>query len=175
MIKLGHATIRLVQESLIAQKVDIIVNPANTYLWMKHGISGVLKREGGDGIEREALSKGPIPLGGVVLTGSGSLPCGRIAHVAVMTQDLKVSRETVGLAVSKVLEAAEGARATSIAMPPLGVGNAAPPPEVVAAEMFGPMIEVLPEARSVRDVRICLPDEEQMQQYKDVLMGFFAG
>jgi O-acetyl-ADP-ribose deacetylase (regulator of RNase III) len=175
MIRLGHATIELVQESLAAQRVDIVVNPANTYLWMKHGISGVLKREGGEGIEREAIGKGPIALGDVVLTGAGLLPCTRVAHAAVMAQDLKVTREAIELAVAKVLEVADAARAGTVAMPPLTAGSAALPQELVAAAMFEPMIRFLPDARHLRQIRVCVAEGDQLERYRSVLLGFFAG
>lgn len=174
MIKVGHAIVELVQESLISQRVDLIVNPANTYLWMKQGIPGLLKREGGDQIEREAMGKGPIALGDVVLTGAGSLPCSRIAHAAIMGQDLKVHTEAIRSAVAKVIALAEAARFTTIAMPPLT--SAKPQPsEMVADAMFAPLLEALVDVRSIRLVRMCLPDMEELAHYRAVLRGFFGG
>ena len=54
--------------------VDAIANAANDHLWMGAGVAGAIKRAGGDEIEREAVAKGPIPVGSAVATGGGSSP-----------------------------------------------------------------------------------------------------
>ncbi|MBN1424269.1 macro domain-containing protein [Candidatus Fermentibacteria bacterium] len=174
MIRLGNATVHLMNAPLTAQDVDLLVSPANTYLWMKHGVAGDVKHQGGDVIEREALAKGPISLGDVAITGPGSLPCRRIAHAAVMAQDLRVSQESIRTAVARLMEVAEENKTRSLAIPPMASGTGSPTAEVVAAAMFEPMIEFLPDAQHIREVRICLPDEEYLRLYKDVLGRFFA-
>jgi len=55
-IEVYHGDITLLE-------VDGVVNAANNRLWMGGGVAGALKRAGGKGIETEAVSKGPIPVG----------------------------------------------------------------------------------------------------------------
>ncbi len=175
MIRLGKVRIEVVREDLTAQHVDVVVCPANTYLWMKHGVAGMLKREGGDDIEREAMGKGPIPLGEVVFTRAGSLPCRRIAHVAIMGQDLRVSPEAIRRGVVNVLLASDETRAAAVAFPPMTGGSNAPSLEAVAAGMCEPMIDLLPDARHLRSVRVCVQDQEELERFRSVLLGFFRG
>ena len=72
---------------IAALDVDAIANAANDRLWMGSGVAGALKRAGGDEIEREAVAKGPIPLGTAVATKAGRLKAQHVLHGAVMGQD----------------------------------------------------------------------------------------
>ncbi|WP_457600109.1 macro domain-containing protein, partial [Hydrogenivirga sp.] len=53
--------------SLLEVDTDVIVNPANSYGYMGGGVAGVIRRFGGEEIEREAVEKAPIPVGKAVL------------------------------------------------------------------------------------------------------------
>ena len=71
--------------------VDAVANAANNELWMGAGVAGALKRAGGEEIEREAIAKGPIPVGEAVATGAGRLSARWVIHGAVMGQDLRTN------------------------------------------------------------------------------------
>jgi O-acetyl-ADP-ribose deacetylase (regulator of RNase III) len=76
---------------IAAVEADAIANAANDHLWMGAGVAGALKRAGGEGIEREAMALGPIPVGTAVATGAGRLHARHVVHGAVMGQDLRTS------------------------------------------------------------------------------------
>jgi len=61
--QIGNVTIRLVEGDITELDVDALVNAANNALWMGAGVAGAIKRKGGQVIEDEAMSKGPIPIG----------------------------------------------------------------------------------------------------------------
>ena len=65
--------LEVVEGDIAALEVDAVANAANDHLWMGAGVAGALKRAGGEEIEREAVAKGPIPLGSAVETGAGRL------------------------------------------------------------------------------------------------------
>jgi len=65
--------LEVVDGDITALAVDAIANAANDHLWMGAGVAGAIKRAGGDEIEREAVAKGPIPVGSAVATGAGRL------------------------------------------------------------------------------------------------------
>ena len=85
--------VEVVEGDIAALEVDAIANAANDRLWMGAGVAGALKRAGGEEIEREAVAKGPIPVGDAVATGAGRLPARHVIHAAVMGQDLRTSEE----------------------------------------------------------------------------------
>jgi O-acetyl-ADP-ribose deacetylase (regulator of RNase III) len=107
----------------IAQlEVDAVANAANDHLWMGSGVAGTLKRAGGDEIEREAVAKGPIPLGDAVATGAGRLQAKHVIHGAVMGQDLQTNADLVRRTTRSCLALADELGARSLALPAFGTG-----------------------------------------------------
>ena len=107
---------------IAALDVDAIANAANDRLWMGAGVAGALKRAGGDEIEREAVAKGPIPLGTAVATGGGRLKSKHVLHGAVMGQDLQTNADLVRRTTRSCLELADELGARSLALPAFGTG-----------------------------------------------------
>ena len=87
--------LEVVEGDIAALEVDAVANAANDHLWMGAGVAGALKRAGGEEIEREAVAKGPIPLGSAVETGAGRLAARWVLHGAVMGQDLRTDGDLV--------------------------------------------------------------------------------
>jgi len=107
---------------IAAVEADAVANAANDRLWMGAGVAGALKRAGGDEIEREAMAKGPIPVGDAVATGAGRLPATWVIHGAVMGQDLRTNDELVERTTRSVLRVADELGAESVALPAFGTG-----------------------------------------------------
>src|SRR5439155_5198861 len=107
--------LEVVEGDIAALEVDAVANAANDHLWMGAGVAGALKRAGGEEIEREAVAKGPIPLGDAVATRAGRLPATWVIHGAVMGQDLRTSAELIERTTASVLEVADELGAESLA------------------------------------------------------------
>jgi O-acetyl-ADP-ribose deacetylase (regulator of RNase III) len=103
-------------------EADAVVNAANNRLWMGGGVAGAIKRAGGDQIEAEAISKGPIPIGEAVVTRAGKLPAKYVIHAAAMGTDLQTDEEKIGKATRNALLRAEELGIKSVAFPALGTG-----------------------------------------------------
>ena len=102
---------------------DAIVNPANSYGYMGGGVAGAIKRIGGIEIEKEAVSKGPIPVGSAIATKAGSLPCKYVIHSPTMKQPaMRIGVENVKLATKAALDLAITLKIRSIAIPGMGTG-----------------------------------------------------
>ncbi len=112
----------VVEGDIAALDVDAIANAANDHLWMGAGVAGAIKRAGGEEIEREAVAKGPIPVGDAVATGAGRLKARYVIHGAVMGQDLRTSAELVTRTTVRCLEVAEELGCRSLALPAFGTG-----------------------------------------------------
>ena len=114
--------IEVVDGDIAALEVEAIANAANDHLWMGAGVAGAIKRAGWIEIEREAVAKGPIPVGEAVATSAGALKAKHVIHGAVMGQDLRTSAELVARTTRRVLEVADELGARSLALPAFGTG-----------------------------------------------------
>ncbi len=119
----GGAVIEVVEGDITAQKVDAIVNPANRRLFMGGGVAGAIKRAGGEEIEREAVSKGPIEIGEAVETSAGRLPARYVIHApTVRTPGGRATLDSARAATQAALKKAEELNLRSLAFPGMGTG-----------------------------------------------------
>lgn len=144
---LGDSTLEAVMGDITALDVEAIVNAANDHLWMGAGVAGAIKRRGGTTIEREAVAKGPIPVGSAVETGAGELDALFVIHAAVMGQDLRTDLSTVATTTRATLERAELLGVHSVALPLLGTGVGGLDPHDVARTMAGEVARLAGEGR----------------------------
>jgi len=117
-----QAELDVVAGDIAQLDVDAIANAANDHLWMGAGVAGAIKRAGGEEIEREAVGKGPIPVGDAVATGAGRLRARYVIHGAVMGQDLRTSADLVRRTTASCLELADELGCASLALPAFGTG-----------------------------------------------------
>ena len=129
--------LEVVEGDIAALAVDAVANAANNHLWMGAGVAGALKRAGGTEIEREAVAKGPIPVGEAVATGAGRLAAKWVIHGAVMGQDLRTNAELVERTTTSVLRVADELGAASLALPAFGTGVGGFPLDECARLMVG--------------------------------------
>ena len=170
--KWGNVEVELVEGDITEQEVDAIVNAANNELWMGGGVAGAIKRKGGEEIEREAVSKGPIEVGSAVETGAGRLPAKYVIHAAVMSgRDLKTDAEKIRRATRSALELAERLGVESIAFPALGTGVGGFPFEECAKIMLSEVKGFAQGAKNVKLVRFVLYGREAFEAFKRVFEG----
>jgi len=105
------------------QKVDAIVNPANSLLIMGGGVAGAIKRAGGKEIEDEAIKHAPVTVGKAIATGAGQLEARHVIHAPTMEMPaMRIDKGNVQSAVGGALECAKQLRIETIAFPGMGTG-----------------------------------------------------
>ncbi len=76
--------IRLVRGDITEERVDAIVNAANSHLAHGGGVAAAILRKGGEVIQQESdewvRRHGPVPTGSAAITGAGALPCRAVIH-----------------------------------------------------------------------------------------------
>ena len=156
--------IELVEGDIAALEVDAVANAANDRLWMGAGVAGALKRAGGEEIEREAIAKGPIPVGDAVATGAGRLPARWVIHGAVMGQDLRTDAELVRRTTLACLRLADELGCASLALPAFGTGVGGFP----LAECARIMVEAVEayEPRSLERVVFAVLGEDALHAFE---------
>ena len=168
-------SLRLLQGDITEVRADAIVNAANNRLWMGAGVAGAIKRKGGESIEREAVSKGPIEVGEAVVTGAGALPVRHVIHAAAMGQDLVTHEWAIRQATRNSLLRAEELGLASIAFPALGTGVGGFPLEEAARAMLGEVIRYLDEREaSLKEVLFVLLDTRALEAFARELGGYLS-
>ncbi len=159
--------ISLIRGDIAAQDTDAVVNAANNALWMGAGVAGAIKRAGGQEIEREAVAKGPIPIGEAAVTGAGRLKARYVIHAAVMGQDLRTDADKIRSATENSLRRADELGLKSIAFPALGTGVGGFPLDECARVM----LEVVRRhtGGSLEQVLFVLYDEAAYRAFEKVL------
>ncbi|MDY6779683.1 MAG: macro domain-containing protein [Halobacteria archaeon] len=115
-----------VQGDIAEQEADALVNAAGTSLKMGSGVAGALRRGAGEGINREAVSKGPVELGEVAVTDAYDLDAEHVIHAAAMPHygDGRATEESIRDATRNALEKADDLGCESLVIPALGCGVA---------------------------------------------------
>jgi len=163
------ARIEVVKGDIAALEMDALVNAANNHLWMGSGVAGALKRAGGDSIESEAISLGPIPVGEAVATGAGRLKARYVIHAAVMGQDLVTDTGRVAAATANSLVRAEELGVTSIAFPALGTGVGGFPLAECARTMIGEVLRHTAEPTAIERIVFVLFDGTAYRVFREEL------
>lgn len=166
-IKINKTELELYKGDITDLEVDCITNAANDHLWMGSGVAGAIKKKGGKEIEDEAISKGPIEIGEVVVTGAGKLKAKYVLHAAVMGQDLKTSFNIIEKATLNTLKKADELGVESIALPAFGtgVGGLSMPKtaQVIVDSIFN---YLLTKSSNIKHVIIALIDDGAFNTFK---------
>ncbi|RMH04668.1 MAG: macro domain-containing protein [Aquificota bacterium] len=157
--------IKVVHGSLLEIQAQAIVNPANSLGYMGGGVAGVIKRFGGEEIEKEAVSKAPIPVGSAVLTTAGKLPFKGVIHAPTMEEPaMATTPEKVRRAVRACLELADREGFEVIAMPGMGTGVGRLPKDIAARVMVEEIRSF--NAKNLKRVILVDLDEELVREWE---------
>lgn len=154
------ARITLYKGDITQLETDAIVNAANNRLWMGAGVAGAIKRAGGQEIEDEAVSQGPIPVGEAVVTGAGGLKARFVIHAAVMGGDLITDADKIRSATKSGLLRAEELSLKTIAFPALGTGVGGFPYVEAAEVMIDTVAQHLAGETCLEEVVLALYGDE---------------
>jgi O-acetyl-ADP-ribose deacetylase len=126
-IRLSTAgTLQLVQGDLTEERVDAIVNAANTHLQHGGGVAGAISRRGGSQIQTESddwvRAHGPVPHERPAYTGAGKLPCRYVIHAVGPVWGEGMEDRKLHLAVNGTLELADQLNLASVAFPAISTG-----------------------------------------------------
>lgn len=151
---------------------ETIVNAANNYLWMGAGVAGAIKRRGGQSIEDEAVTLGPIEVGAAAITKAGKLKAKYVIHAAVMGQDLATDSPLIRKTTRSTLGLAEKHGIKSIDFPALGTGVGGFPIDECAAVMISEAYDFLKKSSRVKSVGFILFDQHSYQAFADELKKY---
>ena len=146
--------------------VDAVVNAANTKLIMGGGVAGAIKRKGGEEIEREAVSKGPIEIGQAVSTTAGRLKAKWVIHAPTMKLDFKTNEEYIRKATRAALEEAERIGVKSLAFPALGTGVGGFPRDKAARVMVEEIEDYISKGTNIEKIILTDINDAQVEEFR---------
>lgn len=123
---INNHTLELVQGDIAAQKVDAIVNAANSRLAGGGGVDGAIHRAGGPAIMEETRRRYPdgCPTGSAVISGAGNLPAKYVIHaVGPVWNGGRAGEEALLVSAYRTsLQLAAEHECQSVALPALSTG-----------------------------------------------------
>jgi len=146
---------------LTEQRVEAIVNAANSHLSHGGGLAAAIVRKGGQEIQTESWSKAPVAVGEAIVTGAGRLPCRYVIHAVGPRWGEGEEEAKLRRAVRSALARAEELGLASVALPAISTGIFGYPKaegcRVIVEEVRSHLAQ---DRGTVREVRLVSLDEE---------------
>ena len=120
--EVGGCALRAVLGDLTAERVDAIVNAANSMLVHGGGLAGAIVARGGAIVQEESRKLAPVPVGGAVATSAGALPCTWVVHAVGPRWGEGDEESKLRSAVRSSLLEAERLAARTVALPAISTG-----------------------------------------------------
>lgn len=165
--------VQLAQGDITAERVDAIVNAANSYLAHGAGVAGAILRKGGRVIQEESrqwvMDHGPVSHSEPAYTHAGDLDCKFVIHAVGPRWGEGDEPAKLQAAVRGSLARAEQLGLTSIAFPAISTGIFGFPLPLAAQVMLTELADYLitrPES-SLKIIRLVLYDREALRAFQE--------
>jgi O-acetyl-ADP-ribose deacetylase (regulator of RNase III) len=167
---MGVANKIIVQQGdLTEMDVDAIVNAANNDLQLGGGLAGVIRRRGGESIQRECDEIGSIPVGGAAITSGGKLKARHIIHAASMELGGQTTSRALRSSTAHSLRIAAEKGLRTIAFPAVGTGIGGFPLAECADIMLRETVEHFKRPTSLETVYFVLFDAKALAAFEKEL------
>ena len=176
-VTVGRSVIELVEGDITLQKVDAIVNAANTTLLGGGGVDGAIHRAGGPSILQECRKIGGCATGDAVITGGGNLPARHVIHTVgpVWRGGSHGEPALLASAYAKSLSLAAARKLTSIAFPSISTGAYGYPLDQAADIALATVLGHLRGPTTLSTVRFVLFNRMTCEAYTHALQELCSG
>lgn len=163
--------VRLIEGDITDRKVDVIVNPANSYLVHGGGVAGAIARKGGKIIQEESRRIGFVKVGNSVITSSGNLPCKYVIHTVGPQMGEGNEDEKLTNAINSCLELATQKEFKSISIPAISAGIFGFPKDRCAKILVNETIKYLSQNgdSNINIIEFCLLDKDTIIEFQKEL------
>ncbi|XP_013419979.1 uncharacterized protein LOC106180517 [Lingula anatina] len=155
------------------ENTDAIVNAANEHLRHGGGVAAAISRAAGRSFQKDSedaiRQHGPIPLGGVVTTRAGDLPCSYVIHVVGPTVKTPNYQLELQSAVGNVLDECRRLKVSTVAMPAISTGIFGVPKHEGALSMVRAIQDKLrKKSLTLREIRVVDKDYRTIDTFAEV-------
>jgi O-acetyl-ADP-ribose deacetylase (regulator of RNase III) len=175
---LKHGRIELVKGNIVEQKVDALVNAANTTLAGGGGVDGAMHRAAGSALLEECLKLPEdengkrCPTGDVRVTGAGKLSARWVVHAAgpyYNERSADKARVQLRQVHERALQAAVARGCRTVAFPAISTGAYRFPIADAAAIALAAVREHLRQPQSLEVVRFVLFTQKDLEVFRTAL------
>ena len=160
----------LVEGDITERNVDVIVNPANSYLRHGGGIASTMVKKGGSIIQEESNKIGFIKVGSSTITSSGILPCKAIIHTVGPRMGEGNEDEKLNKAINSCLELGLREGFESISIPAISSGIFGFPKDRCAKILVNETISFLKNLENsptgIKLVEFCILGKATLQAFQ---------
>ncbi|MCP5048989.1 MAG: macro domain-containing protein [bacterium] len=169
--EINNRKFMLVQNSIIEEKVEAIVNPANEHLAHGGGVAGLISRAGGPEIQRESSQKAPIDTGQATFTGAGTLPFKAVIHAVgpIYRDGSRGEPQLLESAVTSALKVAHQLQLKSVSLPSISTGIFGYPLEPAVKIIAKAIFDFLETESSLEEVHLCEFSADKAGEIKGIL------
>lgn len=169
---MGHGSVELILGDITQQRVDAIVNAANTGLSAGSGVDGIIHRQGGPKILEDTRKKYPMgcQVGRAIVSVPGNLSARIVIHAVgpIWHQGTAHEAEMLEQTYLKSLEAASENDCESVAFPPLSCGAYGFPIEAAAEIAFKSIKNWLDKDHLPTTIRFVFFSENEFGEFSKV-------
>lgn len=175
-VQFGSSHIELIQGDITLQRVDAIVNAANSELVVGGGVNGAIHRAAGPTVNEETRRRYPLgcPTGDAVASGPGKLSVKFIFHAVgpVWRGGRDGEPEQLRSAYHRCLELTISYQCASIAFPAISTGTYGFPVDLAAEHSLDETRSFLFSQPNALAVRFVLFDAGSFAAFARVLDGY---
>ncbi len=162
--------VRAVLGDMTLERVDAVVNAANSQLLHGGGLAGAIVRRGGQSIQEESLRLAPVPVGGAVATGAGRLPSRWVIHAVGPRWGEGDEEAKLRSAVRSALDTARELGARSVSLPAISTGIFGyPKADGVAVIMDTCLAWIRAHRGALQELRLVAFDRETVDLFAETL------
>lgn len=170
-VKIGQATLELIQGDITAQETDAIVNAANRTLLGGGGVDGAIHRAAGPELLAECRKLGGCETGDAKITKGYRLKAKYVIHTVgpIYHPEGKKAPELLASCYRRSLELASQYKLQSIAFPSISTGAFGYPLKEAAPIALKTVMDYLSQHPEIKLVRFVLFGKEAFQAYEEAL------
>lgn len=165
--KIRGSVLRLKRGDITREKVDAVVNAANTSLLGGGGVDGAIHSAGGPQILSECKKLRGCRPGNAKITGGGRLPARYVIHTVgpIWRGGGKGEDSTLESAYCRSLEVAQENGVKSVSFPSISTGAYGFPIDRAARIALGAIIKFLEAEPGIEQVNMVLFSESDLESY----------
>jgi O-acetyl-ADP-ribose deacetylase (regulator of RNase III) len=178
VVHTGGTELALVKGDITRERVDAIVNAANSYLRHGGGVAAAISRKGGPVIQQESNAKAPVEVGHATFTSGGNLPAKFVIHTVGPRWGEGDEDNKLASAVSSALDVAisDDVQASSLSLPAISTGIFGFPLDRAVGIILGSIRDWLDENpdSTLKQIRMCLFDQATVTAFETQFDDIFG-